>query len=166
MIRAKPDTAVPVGRSDMHETHLLYCLQGIWFCCKCGGYCSGYGARNTPRLLGRPCSGKPTRGQRGFLKNLLKGRPPKPGVPWPLPHDFTGREASLLAAEAAVQLRPLRRLTGKQAPGLPPRRTLDEAEASDFEVSQGECLGAGSSGVSHKCLAGPPVEEEAASSEP
>ena len=83
-----------------------------------------------------------------------------------LPHDFTGREASLRAADAAGQLRPFRRFSGKQAPGLPPRHTLDEAEASDFEGSQGEYLGAGSSGESHKCLAGPPVEREAASAEP
>ena len=166
MIRAKPDTAVPVGRTDMHETHLLYCLKGIWLCCKCGGYCSGYGARNTPRFLGQPCRGKPTRGTRGFLNNLLKGRPPKPGVPWPLPHDLTGRGASLLAADAAVQLKPFRRLTEKQAPGLPPKHTLDEAEASDFEGSQGECLEAGSSGESHKCLARPPDEGAAAAREP
>ena len=66
-----------------------------------------------------------------------------------------------------MQLRPFRRLTGKQAPGQPPRHTLDEAEASDFEGSQGEHLGAGSSGESHKCLAeGPPEEDEVASAEP
>ena len=65
-----------------------------------------------------------------------------------------------------MQLRPLRRLTGKQAPGLPPRHTLDEAEASDFEGSQGECLEAGSSGERHKCLAGPPDEGAAAAREP
>ena len=65
-----------------------------------------------------------------------------------------------------MQLRPLRRLTEKQAPGLPPKHSLDEAEASDFEGSQGECLEAGSSGESHKCLARPPDEGAAAAREP
>ena len=89
---------------------------------KCGSYTTTGGRKACPKLLTRPCTGRPTRGTAGFLRRLAQGKPPKPGIRWrALPH-----------AEAFAGLRavPRVRLRSKQPLQLaelnvPPQQVAD-----------------------------------------
>ena len=84
--------------------------QGCWWCCRCGSYSTVGGQKSSPKNLLKECSGRPSRGQRGFLSRLGKGLPPKPSLTW--------RPLSLEEAFAGLGARPRLRLRSKQALAL------------------------------------------------
>ena len=118
-----------MGRSDIDASRQLLCMKGIWLCRQCGGYSSGFTQKSSPRLLRLPCRGSMARAGRGVLRRLARGLPPKPGVRWPLPHDFTGQHACRAAVNAGVRINPQRRLRYKQP--LLPAHSLDEPDGQE-----------------------------------
>ena len=120
--RAPAGMSVRVSRHDLHRSHHLLHFDSCWWCVKCGSYTTTGGRKACPKLLTRPCTGRPTRGTAGFLRRLAQGKPPKPGMQW----------RALPPAEAFAGLRavPRVRLRSKQPLQLaelnvPPQQVAD-----------------------------------------
>ena len=79
----KPRGAIRVGRSDLHASHSLLLLNGLYWCGRCGAYTSTDGMKTSPKMLRRTCSGKTTKASQGYLRRLARGFHPRAGHNWP-----------------------------------------------------------------------------------
>ena len=68
-----------VGCTYLHTSHRLAWLRGVFFCMRCGGWCT-----EKPVILARACEGTPSAAGRLALRRLEKGLPP--GRVWPRGH--------------------------------------------------------------------------------
>ena len=77
-----------VGQSVLHSTHQLAEHRGFVFCLKCGYYTTiAMDKASCPRKLNKNC--RPGEGKNAgqqYLRRLLQGKPPRPGLTWPQLH--------------------------------------------------------------------------------
>ena len=69
-----------VGSTYLHESHCLAWFRGVFFCMRCGGWCT-----QKPVLLAKPCTGNPNSAGKAVLRRLEKFLPPV-GNSWPKGH--------------------------------------------------------------------------------
>ena len=96
-LRASSDAGTPVlvppcavcdirtTTKSVHPSHTVAMRHGIVWCWKCAGYGSVVRGGGRLRKLAKPCTEKKTSSGRHILKRLRDGKPPKPGMHWPIP---------------------------------------------------------------------------------
>ena len=71
------------GEQLLHPSHALSFKRGIWYCTRCGYYCSVGEGKSSAKKLAQPCAGVCKQAGAQYMSRLRKGLPPRPDMGWP-----------------------------------------------------------------------------------